>query len=58
MKYIVLALALCFALSPLEAAPKSANTHSANTHGVKPKRGKIKSHKPAKVKSHGQARAN
>jgi hypothetical protein len=53
MKYIVLALGLCFALSPLEAASKSTNTHS-----VKQKRGKVKAHKPAKVKSHGHARAN
>jgi|HubBroStandDraft_5_1064220.scaffolds.fasta_scaffold952469_2 hypothetical protein len=58
MRYIVLALALCFALSPLEAAPKFANTHSANTHGVKPKKSKVKAHKPPKVKSHARTRAN
>jgi hypothetical protein len=45
MKYIVLALALCFTLSPLEAASKSANTHA-----VKPKKGKVKAHKPPKIK--------
>ena len=48
MKYIVFALALCFALSPLEAAPKSTNTHS-----VKPKKGKVKAHKPPKNKHSG-----
>jgi hypothetical protein len=55
MRYIVLALALCFALSPLEAAPKFKNTHSANTHGVKPKKSKVKAHKPPKAKSHARA---
>ncbi len=52
MKYIVLALALCFTLSPLEAASKPVNTHA-----VKPKRGKIKAHKPPKIK-HLSRRAN
>ena len=45
MRYIVLALALCFALSPLEAASKFANTHA-----VKPKKGKIKGQKHPKIK--------
>jgi hypothetical protein len=52
MKYIVLALALSFALSPLEAAPKSTNTHAG-----KPKRGKVRAHKPPKNKHSGN-RAN
>jgi hypothetical protein len=53
MKYIVLALALCFALSPLEAASKPANTHA-----VKPKKSKIKAHKPPKARSHARTRAH
>jgi hypothetical protein len=52
MRYIVLALAFCFALSPLEAAPKA---HS-NSHAVKAKRGKVKGRKPSKRQSsHGRA---
>lgn len=54
MKYIVLALALCFALSPLEAAPKA---HS-NSHAVKAKRGKVKGHKASKRPTYSHPRAN
>lgn len=53
MRYIVLALVFCFALSPLEAAPK---VHS-NSHGVNAKRGKAKGHK-VKRQSHSRTRAN
>jgi len=55
MRYIVLALAFCFALSPLEAAPKA---HSANTHAVKAKKGKVKGRKPSKRQTRSHARAN
>jgi hypothetical protein len=51
MKYIIIALALCFTLSPVEAASKSANTHSMKSK-------KSKAHKPPKARSHARTRAN
>jgi len=60
MKYIVFALALCFALSPLEAAPKakSANIHVAKARVVKAKRNKVKGRKAQKRKSQSHSRSN
>jgi len=46
MRYMVLALGLCFALSPMEAKTRS------NTHGVKSKKNKVKGHKAPKPKVH------
>jgi hypothetical protein len=42
MRYIVLALALCFAFSPAEAASNKV------PHKVKPRKNKVKGHKAPK----------
>jgi hypothetical protein len=60
MKYLVAALALCFALSPLEAAPKSysANTHVVKAKVAKAKKNKVKGRKPVRRQSRSRSRVN
>jgi hypothetical protein len=55
MKVFVLALALCCAISSVEAAPK---VHPAKIHAEKVKKGKIKGQKPPKRQNRSRARVN
>ncbi|HEY3823172.1 MAG TPA: hypothetical protein VGL82_01385 [Bryobacteraceae bacterium] len=56
MKSLILALALCFALSPLEGA----TFHSANMHLVKARKNKSKTRgrKPPKRRGQSRSRVN
>jgi len=53
MRYIVLALVLCFAVSSLEAKPRSVSSHK-----VKAKRNKVKGRKAARRTAAHRNKAN
>jgi hypothetical protein len=56
MRYIALAVALSFALSPLQAKNRSDN--SGKVHIVKAKRNKVKNHRPKRKVKARSSRVN